>query len=78
MKYREAAVRLRELGCVEIPRRGPGSHRKWRNPASDESTILPDWGGADLKVGTLRAAVQQLGLKWGDFEPSRGPRERRD
>ena len=28
MKYREAARKLQELGCQELPRRKPGSHRK--------------------------------------------------
>jgi hypothetical protein len=31
-------------------------------------TVLPDWGGKDLKFGTLRAAVRQLGLDWEAFE----------
>jgi mRNA interferase HicA len=30
--------------------------------------VLPDWGGDDLKIGTLRAAVRQLGIAWDDFE----------
>ncbi|WP_145282570.1 type II toxin-antitoxin system HicA family toxin [Pirellulimonas nuda] len=68
MKYREAVRRLAILGCVETPRRGGGSHRKWRNPIAGRSAVLPDHGGKDLKVGTLRAAVRQLGLDWEAFE----------
>ena len=68
MKYREAAKRLTTLGCVEIPRKGGGSHRKWLNPANTLSTVIPDWGSKDLKFGTLRAAVRQLGLDWDRFE----------
>ena len=67
MNYRAAARKLRSLGCEEIPRTGGGSHRKWRNPATGRSTVLPDWGGRDLKPGTLRAAVRQLGLDWAAF-----------
>ena len=67
MTYREAARKLRDLGCHEVERAGGGSHRKWRNPATAKSTVLPDWGGKELKVGTLRAAVRQLGLTWGKF-----------
>jgi predicted RNA binding protein YcfA (HicA-like mRNA interferase family) len=67
MKYREAARKLSNLGCVELPRRGGGSHRKWHNPAGNHSTVLPDWGGTDLKNGTLRSAVRQLGLAWDAF-----------
>jgi mRNA interferase HicA len=68
MTYREAARKLKTLGCNEIPRTGSGSHRKWHNPATNRSTILPDWGGNDLKKGTLHGAVRQLGINWSDFE----------
>ena len=68
MKYREVARKLSTLGCREIPRRGSGSHRKWHNPSSGRSTVVPDWGGRDLKLGTVRAAVRQLGLEWDDFD----------
>ncbi len=68
MTYREAARKLMALGCQELPRRGGGSHRKWFNPATQQATLLPDWGSRDLKLGTLRAAVRQLGIDWQDFE----------
>jgi mRNA interferase HicA len=68
MIYREAARKLAALGCREVPRRGGGSHRKWTNPATQRSTVLPDHGGRDLKQGTLRAAVRQLGLDWSAFQ----------
>jgi hypothetical protein len=29
--------------------------------------VIPDWGGKDVKLGTLRAAVGQLGLDWQAF-----------
>ena len=67
MRYREAAARFAALGCAELPRRGGGSHRTWNNPATDRLATLPDWGAKDLKLGTLRAAVRQLGLDWQDF-----------
>ena len=28
---------------------------------------LPDWGSRDLKVGTLRSALRQLGIDWDVF-----------
>jgi mRNA interferase HicA len=31
-------------------------------------TSLPDWGSRDLKLGTIRAAVRQLGIDWDAFE----------
>jgi len=67
MTYRDAARKLRALGCEEVPRRGSGSHRKWRNPRTQSRTSLPDWGGRDLKPGTLRGAIKDLGLDWNEF-----------
>jgi predicted RNA binding protein YcfA (HicA-like mRNA interferase family) len=68
MKYREVASKLTTLGCQEIARKGGGSHRKWNNPANNRSTVVPDWGNRDLKIGTVRAAVRQLGIEWQAFE----------
>jgi mRNA interferase HicA len=67
MRYRDAARKLEKLGCQELPRRGSGSHRKWFNPQTDRIAPLPDWGGKDLKTGTLRAVVRQLGVDWQEF-----------
>ena len=50
-----------------MPRTGDGSHRKWLNPVTGNLTIVPDWGGDDLKLGTIRGAVRQLGLSWDEF-----------
>jgi len=70
VKYRDVARKLRALGCREIPRKSGGSHRKWSHPASGRTTVLPDWGAKDLKLGTVRAIVRQLGLEWEQFEES--------
>lgn len=67
MKYREVTQKLRALGCEELARRSGGSHRKWYNPATDKMASLPDWGSKDIKIGTLRAVVRQLGLDWEAF-----------
>jgi predicted RNA binding protein YcfA (HicA-like mRNA interferase family) len=68
MKYRVVARKLTTLGCHEVPRRGSGSHRKWYNPANNRATTVPDWGSRDLKLGTVRAVVRQLGLDWQEFQ----------
>ncbi len=68
MKYREAARKLRALGCVELPRRGHGSHRVWHNPALSRLSTLPFHGGRDIRLGTLRAVVRDLGLDWQAFQ----------
>ena len=68
MKYREVARKLTTLGCQELRRRGGGSHRKWLNPATQRATVIPDWGGRDLKLGTVYVAVRQLEIDWQDFQ----------
>jgi mRNA interferase HicA len=67
VRYRDGAAKLIALGCRELPRTGGGSHRKWFNPSTNRATVLPDWGGKDLKIGTVRAAIRQLGLDWESF-----------
>lgn len=67
MTYRELARRLRELGCQEVARRSGGSHRTWHNPVTDQLATVPDWGHKDLKLGTVRAIIAQLGLDWQHF-----------
>lgn len=67
MKYREVARKLASLGCRELPRTGDGSHRKWLNSTSGNITVVPDWGRHDLKLGTVRGVVRQLGLSWDEF-----------
>jgi len=71
MKYREASRKLKTLGCEELPRRGSGSHRVWHNPKTGTLASLPDWGAKDLKLGTLRAVIRQLGLDWQQFVDSK-------
>lgn len=68
MRYREVATKLISLGCRELPRTGDGSHRKWLNPATDRITVVPDWGGEDLKLGTVRGVIRQLGFSWDEFK----------
>ena len=51
----------------EVLRTGDGSHRNWHSPATGNATVLPDWGGDDLKLGTRRGALRQLGLSWDEF-----------
>ena len=67
MRYRETARKLRALGCEELSRSGPGSHRKWHNLVAGRVASVPDWGPKDLKMGTLKAIVAQLALDWDDF-----------
>jgi len=68
MNYRELTRRLQVLGCKEIPRKGEGSHRKWINPGLRKRTVVPNWGNKDLKQGTIRSILKQLGIDIKDFE----------
>ena len=68
MKYRDLSKRLRELGCEQICD-GAGSHRIWWNPAQDRYTTIPDWGAKDIRIGTVRRILRDLGLERSDFGP---------
>ena len=68
MTYREVARKLTALNCLELSRRRGGSHRKWYNPDTGRATVLPNWGARDLKLGTVLAAIRQLGLDRDIFE----------
>ena len=48
--------------------RSDGSHRRWFNPQTQKNAPVPDWGGRDLKIVTLRSAIRQLGLDWQEFQ----------
>jgi predicted RNA binding protein YcfA (HicA-like mRNA interferase family) len=69
VRYREIEKKLNRLGCIELKRRGGGSHRKWINPAAAQRIVvsIPDWGSRDLKNGTLRSVVKDLEIEWNDF-----------
>jgi len=70
MKYGDLAKRLRDLGC-EFVRNGAGSHRIWWNPANEQYTTIPDWGSKDLKTGTLRSILADLGLTLADIQKNK-------
>jgi len=58
---------LKSVGCYEIKRRSKGSNRKWINPKTKKATVIPDWGSKNLKMGTIRAIIKQLGIDWNEF-----------
>ena len=59
--------KLRALGCEEHLRRTRGSHRIWRNPLTGGSAVVPDYGSRDLRVGTVRVVLRNLGVGWEEF-----------
>ena len=66
--YQDLNQPLPAFGCKEIPRRSGSSHRKWYNPTNGNIVPIPDWGNKDLKTGTLRHIIRQLGLDWEKFK----------
>jgi predicted RNA binding protein YcfA (HicA-like mRNA interferase family) len=71
MRYRDVAKKLRKLGCLETgtSRKSGGSHRKWYNANHSPIVVVsvPDWQSRDLKTGTLRSIVKDLGFDWDEF-----------
>ena len=68
MNYRTVAKKLTLLGCEEIPQRRTGSHRMWKNPKKNKKASVPDWGGKDLKIGTVRSIIRQLEIDYNKFK----------
>ena len=67
MTYRELTRKLRRLNC-RFERQGRGDHEIWINLDSDATTSIPNWGSSDLRPGTLRAVLRQLGISRDEFE----------
>ncbi len=67
MKYRELARKLKKLDCVP-DRYARGSHVIWLNLQTGARTTIPDWGGRDLKPGTLSGILKDLGIRKEEFD----------
>ena len=67
MTYRELTRKLKALGC-EFDRQSRGSHEVWFNSATGTRTTIPNWGGRDLRSGTVRAIVRDLHLDKSAFD----------
>ena len=48
-------------------RPGKGSHYFWRNPATSRAASVSNWGNKDLKPGTVRGILRQLGISREEF-----------
>ena len=40
----------------------------WLNPNTNLSTVIPYPGRKDLKTGTMRSVIRQLGIEWREFQ----------
>ena len=61
MTYRELTRKLRRLGCVFV-RQARGSHEIWANDSTGATSPIPRHGSRDLKAGTLRRIIRNLGI----------------
>lgn len=66
MTYAELTKRLRRLGIV-LQRQAQGSHEVWYDPTTDKSTIIHRHAGREIKSGTLRAILRDLGITLDDL-----------
>ena len=66
IKPTEVRRLLRELGFVQIPGRGKGSHEQYRNPETGRWTVL-SWKHDVVPTGTLRRIIENIGLTTEEF-----------
>ncbi|MBI2886489.1 MAG: type II toxin-antitoxin system HicA family toxin [Chloroflexi bacterium] len=67
MNYRELARKLRALGC-EFDRQARGDHEVWINRQTGARTTIPNWGGDDLRPGTVATILRDLGISRRDID----------
>lgn len=60
--YKQLTKKLKKLGFI-IYRQGKGSHTLWIHPQKNTVVPIPNHGGKDIRSGTLRAIIKQIGLK---------------
>ncbi|MDE0030938.1 MAG: type II toxin-antitoxin system HicA family toxin [Deltaproteobacteria bacterium] len=67
MRYGELTRKLRRLGC-HLDRRARGDHEIWIRSSNGRRTTIPNWGSHELKTGTVRAILRDLGITLQDFD----------
>ena len=67
MTYRELTRKLRRLNCG-FARQASGSHEVWVNLDTNAKTTIPNKRGRDLRPGTLRGIIRDLGIAKRDFD----------
>ncbi|MCY4581126.1 MAG: type II toxin-antitoxin system HicA family toxin [Chloroflexi bacterium] len=67
MTYRELTRKLRRLNC-NFARQASGSHEIWMNTLTNAKTTIPNKRGRDLKPGTLRSIIRDLGISRNDLD----------
>lgn len=60
--YQQLTKKLKKMG-FRLYRQGKGSHTLWVNENTGVFVPVPNHGGKDIRRGTLRAILKQIGLK---------------
>lgn len=63
--YNDLVKKIKIIGFV-FDRHAKGSHEIWYNPINKRRTTIPNHPG-DLKTGTLRGILHQIGLSPEEF-----------
>ena len=66
MKPKEVATILKRNGFIERPQKSGTSHRKFYNPDTNKTTIVP-FHSRDLTKDTLAFIIKQSGIAKEDF-----------
>jgi len=66
LKYEEVVKKLKKLG-FRFYREGRGSHQLWVRDTDGKVIPLPKRKGKDLKKGTLRAIIREIGISPEEF-----------
>ncbi|MDB9310086.1 type II toxin-antitoxin system HicA family toxin [Aphanizomenon sp. CS-733/32] len=66
-KIRELNAEIKQKGFVYLPKRGKGSHERWRHPLIRKTLTIPGKDGDDVptylekQLGKLLAELKELG-----------------
>ena len=66
-KIRELKAEITRKGFVHLPKRGKGSHERWRHPLIKKTLTIPGKDGDDVPIylekqlGKLLAELKELG-----------------
>jgi len=67
-KIRELKVQIQREGFVYLPKRGKGSHERWRHPLLQKTLTIPGKNGDDVP----RYLEKQLARLLSELEELRG------
>jgi predicted RNA binding protein YcfA (HicA-like mRNA interferase family) len=66
-KYEDVIAKMKRLG-FRLYRQGKGSHEIWVRDADGKTIPVPKHRGKDLKTGTLRSIIREIGISVDEFQ----------